>query len=43
VLARAQDYMQLEPILATVRFLPSSVTGFILNVRPSRFSFSRPH
>ncbi|GAA5940651.1 hypothetical protein JCM3775_004752 [Rhodotorula graminis] len=27
-----QDYMRLEPILATVRFLPSSVTGFILNV-----------
>ncbi|GAA5856953.1 hypothetical protein JCM9279_005028 [Rhodotorula babjevae] len=26
-----QDYMQLKPILATVRFLPSSVTGFILN------------
>ncbi|GAA6001617.1 uncharacterized protein JCM10292_004960 [Rhodotorula paludigena] len=27
-----QDYMRLEPVLATVRFLPSSVTGFILNV-----------
>ncbi|BGP51333.1 hypothetical protein JCM10450v2_007271 [Rhodotorula kratochvilovae] len=27
-----QDYMRLPPVLATVRFLPSSITGFILNV-----------
>ncbi|GAA5915309.1 hypothetical protein JCM6882_005185 [Rhodosporidiobolus microsporus] len=26
-----QNYMQLEPVLATVRFLPSSVTGLVLN------------
>ncbi|POY70297.1 hypothetical protein BMF94_6696 [Rhodotorula taiwanensis] len=26
-----QDYMQLPPILATVRYLPCSVTGFFLN------------
>ncbi|BGO95203.1 hypothetical protein NBRC10512_000986 [Rhodotorula toruloides] len=27
-----QDYMRLEPVLATVRFLPSSITGLILNL-----------
>ncbi|GAA5874370.1 hypothetical protein JCM1840_001362 [Sporobolomyces johnsonii] len=27
-----QDYMKLEPVLATVRFLPSSVTGLVLNL-----------
>ncbi|GAA5860818.1 hypothetical protein JCM8547_003859 [Rhodosporidiobolus lusitaniae] len=27
-----QNYMGLEPVLATVRFLPSSVTGLFLNV-----------
>jgi hypothetical protein len=32
-----QNYMQLEPVLATVRFLPSSITGLVLNVRPSPF------
>ncbi|BGP19708.1 hypothetical protein JCM10213_005423 [Rhodosporidiobolus nylandii] len=26
-----QNYMNLEPVLATVRFLPSSVTGLVLN------------
>ncbi|GAA5844886.1 hypothetical protein JCM11251_004662 [Rhodosporidiobolus azoricus] len=26
-----QNYMQLEPVLATVRFLPSSITGLVLN------------
>jgi hypothetical protein len=28
-----QDFMGLSPVLATVRFLPSPVTGLILNVR----------
>ena len=28
-----QDYMLLRPILATVRYLPCSITGFFLNVR----------
>ncbi|GAA5985579.1 hypothetical protein JCM11641_004979 [Rhodosporidiobolus odoratus] len=27
-----QNYMTLQPVLATVRFLPSSITGLILNV-----------
>ncbi|GAA5931139.1 hypothetical protein JCM1841_002113 [Sporobolomyces salmonicolor] len=27
-----QDYMKLKPVLATVRFLPSSVTGLVLNI-----------
>ncbi|BGP35053.1 hypothetical protein JCM10296v2_006883 [Rhodotorula toruloides] len=27
-----QDYMRLEPVLATIRFLPSSITGLILNL-----------
>ncbi|GAA6018283.1 hypothetical protein JCM10207_000790 [Rhodosporidiobolus poonsookiae] len=27
-----QNYMNLEPVLATVRFLPSSITGLVLNV-----------
>ncbi|BGP27349.1 hypothetical protein JCM10295v2_006317 [Rhodotorula toruloides] len=27
-----QDYMRLEPVLATVRFLPSSITGLVLNL-----------
>lgn len=32
-----QNYMQLEPVLATVRFLPSSITGLVLNVRRPPF------